>query len=317
MEHFVPAADEVWRLQNRDDTECRLFQSFCEEGHYGGRDRPSSTRQGIYACTPAGTFLGSLNHNRPERVVRMLRAALEKWESLDEEARFGTEPPPERPDDLSRPEDRYPEDGLVLRVHTRDLPRKGGDAPADWRASAWNVDFAWFRADEVRALFATTAAGEPGEPHAAPAKLASRLARCHLVDNVRGQTPALDARDVEAADWTTTLESLTDDVARIRIEGRSRTVKRGRWRVEGPGEDQVRDRELGFDARLLGWAEYDAEENRVTAFEMVAAGTRWGATRYNARADDQEPAPIGVAFTLAGDSAADRVAPASIWGYGW
>ena len=37
---FVPAADEVFRMQNLQtgtDPECRLFQKFAELGHYGGR----------------------------------------------------------------------------------------------------------------------------------------------------------------------------------------------------------------------------------------------------------------------------------------
>ena len=37
---------------------------------------------------------------------------------------------------------------------------------------------------------------------------------------------------------------------------------------------------------------------------MVALGTRWGGTQYNRRADDLEPGPLGVAFTLAGDTPA-------------
>ena len=59
MQRFVPAADEVWHLQNRKDAECRLFQAIAEQGHYAGRSRPSTTRQGIYACTPSGRFLAS------------------------------------------------------------------------------------------------------------------------------------------------------------------------------------------------------------------------------------------------------------------
>ncbi len=315
MKSFVPAADEVWRLQNRDDAECRFFQGFSEEGHYGGRKQPTTTRQGIYACTPSGKFLASINSNGPEHVARMLRKALARWETLSDEERYGETPPVARPEDLRRPEDNYPTDGLALRVHTRDLAR--ANAPKDWRSAAWNLDFAWFRADEVRALFADTAAGESGATRVVPAELSSRIARCHLLDNVRGQTPALGADDIESAELRTVLESVEAGIARIRIEGHSKTVQRGKWRIEGRADTDERARELGFDVKLLGWAHYDTKANRVTAFELLAVGVRWGATRYNARADDQEPAPIGVAFTLAGDAPADHVAPATIWGYGW
>ena len=73
-QHFVLAADEVWRLQGgRDsaawrerggsDAECIAFQDMAALGHYG--PGPGS-KQGIYACTPSGGFLASVNSNDPE-----------------------------------------------------------------------------------------------------------------------------------------------------------------------------------------------------------------------------------------------------------
>jgi hypothetical protein len=49
----------------------------------------------------------------------------------------------------------------------------------------------------------------------------------------------------------------------------------------------------------------------------VAVGTRWGGTQYNSRADDLDPAPMGLSFTLAGTSPAEHVPPAHVWDYGW
>src|SRR6185436_13026474 len=49
----------------------------------------------------------------------------------------------------SRWRNKYPEDGLVLVVTTRDLPRDGDAASC---SSDWNRDFAWFRKDEARAF---------------------------------------------------------------------------------------------------------------------------------------------------------------------
>ena len=70
---FVTVADEVGRLQRGDDAECRLFQGFCEQGHYGGRTLPTRTRQGIYAIAPSGRFLASINATQPDRIAAMLR----------------------------------------------------------------------------------------------------------------------------------------------------------------------------------------------------------------------------------------------------
>ena len=76
LEKFVTVADEVGRLQRGKDTECSLFQGFCEQGHYGGRKEPTNTRQGVYAVAPSGRFLASINTQSPERMADMLRTAL-------------------------------------------------------------------------------------------------------------------------------------------------------------------------------------------------------------------------------------------------
>ncbi|MCA9320039.1 MAG: hypothetical protein KDB53_04855, partial [Planctomycetes bacterium] len=112
--HFVPVADEVHRLQTGKDADCRLFQKISEQGHYAGRTRPSSTRQGTYAAAPSGVLLASINSRHPEAMAEMLERALNRWNELSEAERYG--------DDLSalesvwRWERNYPEDGLVLRV---------------------------------------------------------------------------------------------------------------------------------------------------------------------------------------------------------
>jgi hypothetical protein len=77
------------------------------------------------------------------------------------------------------------------------------------------------------------------------------------------------------------------------------------------------DQRRGYRGTLLGTATWNAKTGRYEAFEIVAAGIRWGATQYNGRHDDLDPAPIGHLFTLAGDTPAERVAPASYWSYGW
>jgi hypothetical protein len=62
--------------------------------------------------------------------------------------------------------------------------------------------------------------------------------------------------------------------------------------------------------RLLGKATFDMTKERFLTFELVALGTRWGSTQNNSRRGDLDEAPIGLLFTLAGDSPCERVAPA-------
>src|SRR5436190_6041428 len=84
---FVPAADEVYRMQNLrtgTDPECRLFQKFAELGHYR---RPGTSRQGTYCVSPSGILLGSINSNSPNRIAELLEQSLVKWGTLSREER--------------------------------------------------------------------------------------------------------------------------------------------------------------------------------------------------------------------------------------
>lgn len=61
---FVPAADEVWRLQRDDDPECRSFRIAVT-----GKIEPSrGSMQGIYVFSPAGHLLGRRNSNDPRQI---------------------------------------------------------------------------------------------------------------------------------------------------------------------------------------------------------------------------------------------------------
>jgi hypothetical protein len=309
---FVPATDEVFRLQNGSDPECQLFQKMAEQGHYGGR--PGSTRQGTYAAAPSGVLLASINSNDPGRIAGMLQRALDRWEKLSRDERLLPEDPTKRSASIRRAERFYPEGGLVLQVYTRDLPR---DTPGEgWRGKAWNQDYAWFTKKEVRQFLP----GHPrvGQKHDVPAELIRRIARCHLVDNVRGQTSPYDERHVEKALLGAEVTAVDGDVVALRLEGQTRAAAEGRWPVRGYRDSRgpaVQKR--GFETRLLGKASYDVKKERFVTFELLAVGTRWGATQFNVRSGDPGPAPIGALFTLAGDGPGERVAPAFFSRYGW
>jgi hypothetical protein len=312
LERFVPAADEVGYLQRVEGPEGELFRKVAEQGHYAGRTAPTNTRQGIYATTADGRLLASINHNDPARMAAMLAKAWAAWEALPAAERSSAD----GWDGLAgrrRLEDRYPAGGLVLRVTARDLPRK--EPPKDdWRAKAWNLDFAWFGAEEAAAL--VPAGTEVGTVREWPAALADRVVRLHLVDNVRGQTHPAEPQDLARARLTSTVTGVKDDVVTLRLEGEGRWEAKGREVIEGLSREPV-DVARGVEARLLGTATWDRTAARFTAFELAAAGLRWGATRYNVRHDDLAPAPIGFLLELASDAPHERVAPAAIWSYGW
>lgn len=290
---FVPAADEVHHLQMGNDPECLHFQKFAEFGHYGGRAR-SSTRQGTYAATPSGVFLGSINSNDPDRIREMMQRALAKWEKLPKAERLLPTDPKTQIPAIRRAERFYPTDGLVLYVTARDLPRE--TAPGvDWRARAWNQDYAWFTKAEARELL--PAQPDVGRKQELPVPIVHRIACAHLVDNVRGQTTPFEEAHVKKARLTSEVTAVDGTRVSIRIDGQTLTEDEG-------------TRKHGFDTRLMGRATYDLAKERFVAFELLAIGTRWGATQFNFRRGDVAAEPMGVLFTLARDTPSERVAPA-------
>lgn len=314
MSSFVPAADEVYRLQTGSDAECRLFQKFAEQGHYGGITKPSNTRQGTYAITPSGVFLASINSNRPEDMADMLRRALEKWKTLPRAERLGNGALPEPKAALSRAEQDYPEKGLVLQAYSRDLPRE--KSSSGWRGQAWNNDFVWFTQDEARQFLPQSVL--PGAVQKVPETLMRRLVRFNLVDNVRGQTGPFSEIDVKKAELTTTVEKREGDIATLKLEGESKASAEGVWSIAGYRDiNSPTPQKRGIETKLLGRARYDVKQNRFVSFEMLALGTRWGGTQYNGRHDDLSPAPIGYAFLLTDGTPAERVAPTHFSSYGW
>lgn len=305
---FVPVADEVSRLQRDQEPDCKFFQGFCELGHYGGKTKPSNTRQGIYAVTPSGRFLASCNTREPDVVLAMLAKARKAWDAMPAEQRRGPAAAL-APADVRRFEQLRPTDGLVLRVYSRDLPRQ--KVTAGWRGQAWNQDHAWFRRDEALAMVpeATVGAERPF-----PDEALLRLARVHLVDNVRGQTMAHGPQHVVARRLTARTVAVDGDVQSILLDGAVRIERVGTWATRGYGPDSAQ--RLGFDAQLLGAAKFDRKAQRFVEWKLLAVGMRHGATEFNGRQDDFGPAPMGVAFALQPDDAA-AVAPSMHWAYGW
>ncbi len=309
----MPAADEVSRLQRGQDAEGELFRKVSEKGHYGGREIPTNTRQGIYAMTPNGVFLASINHQDPARIAQMLTLALENWNKLTPEERLPklADIAPEKAP--VRFERFYPADGLVLRMTARDLPRTSATAD-DWRGQAWNTDFAWFRKAEVRSMLPEVLQDQMVQT--VPQALVARLVQQHLIDVVRGQAPPFEAKDVQEAKLITKISKVEGGVAIIRIEGRTMAATRGRWPVDGFKDmNAATEQTRGIELNFLGRAKFNLKTEKFEMFELVGIGSRWGATQYNGRADDRAPALIGFVFQMAKPN--ERVAPANYWGYGW
>ena len=287
-------------LQTGTDPECRLFQKFAEKGHYR---QPGATRQGTYCVSPSGVLLGSINSNDPKRIHDLLEQSLAKWATLSREERLLPTDPKEQAPQIKRPERYYPKDGLVLLVTSRDLPRDGEKleaeqpkpARADWRETAWNQDFAWFTKAEARQFL-------PAEPTVGakqdlPAPILNRIACAHLIDNVRGQTAPFNENQIKKARITAEVTKVDGNFVSLRLEGETSTA------MDAP-------RRHSLDMKLAGSATFDLVKGRFNAFELAAVGVRAGGTQNNGRRWDTDPAPLGILFTLAGDTPSERIAPA-------
>jgi hypothetical protein len=300
---FVPAADDAGALHrgHGDGADSELFRTIAEQGHFAGRVVPTDSRQGIYAATPAGRLLASINTTDPRRLEPVLETALARWRALSPDERRAAV---ELPDATARASRAGAMAGRVLRVHSRDLPRDGA-----WGGAAsirvGNQDHVWLSVGDVRSFLPVA----PRTRRRVSQSLVDRVARFHLVDNVRGQSLAFapDAT-LQAELWS---EVTADDgrSVTLRLEGHARAVERGAWPVRG-GVDvhEPAPQERGYDLTLAGDAVIDVEKGRFNRFELLAAGTRWGGTQYNRREDDLDPAPFGVVLVLAADGTAVRAA---------
>jgi len=311
-EQFIPVAENCSPLQRQRDAKGDFFRLIAEQGHYAGRTFPTDTRQGYYAFTADGTLLAARNSRDPRQMEEMLHTALRRWSVLADTDDADGSAPETLPDYAPARPSRYPEGGLILQLAARDLPRAVDTRKDDWRKSAWNLDYAWFSAEEARAIVPQPRL--PGSRQQLPREVIRRLARFHLRDFVRGEPPVWPEEAIRDAELESAILEVAGDerrLVRLALHGAVRLEWDWRWHDRQRDED--RHAESGFDAALYGEATWDESRGAFIAFELLAAGPRWGTGQYNNRADDLGPAPLGIAFTLAGDEPRDRTPPHTIY----
>src|SRR5437868_5918567 len=137
------------------------------------RKQEGNTVQGFYVAAADGTAYGWFNDRDVPEVTAFMNRAL---------ARFRAHPPPaveipaaDRVASISTPDPTT----SIVRVFTRIRPLPEG---ADSLNAGVGRDHLWIYADEVREMLAAGAGEFP-----LPRALAARIARFHLVDNVRGE----------------------------------------------------------------------------------------------------------------------------------
>ncbi|MGH2562659.1 MAG: hypothetical protein ACRDJH_26675 [Thermomicrobiales bacterium] len=305
-ERFIPVAENVSGMQVQDDAKGRFFRGVAHQGHVAQRmaDQPGElvSHQGSYCFAPDGAFLASCNSLDPREMERMMREGLARWEALHSDR---TREPATAGDAAPR-HDSFPADVQVLHVAARDLPRDVEPPDGDPRYQrAWNYDFAWITSSEVRAMVPAPRA--VGARTHAPWPVVRRLARFHLRDIVRGEPFIWPENAIERAELSSEIVAVDGRRIQLRFSGAARLS----WHVEFTRfrSDEFFSLPSGYDCVLQGEATWDDERGAFAAFDLLATGSRWGSHKFNGRLNDLGPAPLGIAFGLAGDSPWERTPP--------
>lgn len=301
-------ADEVHSLRTGTDDESRLFQRIFVQG-----ERNHAGHQGVFVMTPGGKLLTSATgYDNPDHIRLALEQGLQAWKRMSKSERLEGE----RLDAFTsqRAEGRYPTDGLVLRVISRDL--KG--APFAPRSERWSRTFLWFTRTEARSL--VPAELQSGMKCDWPKALALRVAQFALLDKgeVDGYTHPFAKEAVKEVHLQSEILSVKGDTMRLRITGETRTET-----ADAPPFFD-RDRSFrtaptrrGLAMTLLGTATFNKGTGRFTQFEMVALGLREGGAFVGRAEEDWSPALYGFSFTLGKETPAEQIAPEFFDQYGW
>jgi hypothetical protein len=306
-EHFVPVAIDINYTQYQKDAEGRLFRKIVEQGHYAGRTKPTNTRQGLYIATVDGTLLSSINTTTPRYVVGIINKALAKSEATAGQPieKFAEE---NKPDPNFSVE--FPEGGMILRETMRDLPRSDEPQHETWRH---NFDYVWLTSKEVASFIPSSPI--VGQTYQIPESFVNRFARFHLVDQVKGESPAWDRSAVKLANLNGEVTSVDGDRITVRLRGKARCTEAPSGEVN-PFTNQKVDQDRGIDLQIRGWLVFDRSTKSFVTFELLATGNRWGTTTYNFRQRDLGPAAIGFVFEMLPPTAENKTRPKFVkWGY--
>jgi hypothetical protein len=297
-EDYIAVAADDWYQRRRQDAEGEFFRSVADQGPRKGQG--GSTRQGIYCLTADGELLAYKNAGQNPDVMReVLQDGLNRWRRLPESRRrpgaVQVGPPGKIDEQYSR---TPPKNGLIVKVFTRELDPapETDDAPVCRSESAAARDHLWLTEREWKSLIPDNP--RLGQSTAFPPELAERIVRFHLVDNTRGEPPHWQRGQIRKSDFMLTVLETSPAGTRLKLEGTALLSTQA----------DVEQSDRGFDARLLGHIDYDAQSDRITRFDVVALGEHWGQGPYT-RGARPGRAPLGVAFELSEDTAAENAVP--------
>ncbi|MBW3576006.1 MAG: hypothetical protein KY450_14435, partial [Actinobacteria bacterium] len=109
-----------------------------------------------------------------------------------------------------------------------------------------------------------------GDTFDVPQPVLRRIMRYHLVDNTRGEPNFWSPEQLRQGELKATVEKADAKGMTVRLDGTA---------LLSTAPDPAAA-ERGYDAALLGYIAYDAAADRITRFDLVAAGDHWGEGAY-------------------------------------
>lgn len=280
--------EDSWNLERvKNSPEHLFFKQFGESMPKGDWHHPG-TKQGIYMIGPNAEYLEgkfAAGGNSSDIVARMNRA-LSRWESLRKEKGYANAPIPS----VKATHPPEVKGDLILRINSRDLPRRPGDqsgrrisdaerqnqtAWPDFTQWAWNES--WIGLPSAVAFVPNS-----DQPQQISASAVRAIARTALVDNVRGQNP--DWRDGD-------VKSVAITMQRIASRG-------GKQIIRYTGSAQITDGNKAYAPNCYGEGIYDPASRKFDSLDLVWLGIRTGAAQFNQRERDRAPAPMGITLSL-------------------
>ncbi len=247
----------------------------------------SNDSQGMYIVGADGTSYGYTNDHDPSNINEAMNRAL---------ARFRTHPP--HPVVISDAEVHAPyavappPKGAVVRVFTRITPLPPGCIGLNRSVGR---DYLWIYPGEIRAMLARVM--PPAQSFQLPSALILRIARFHLVDNVRGSPDMWGLKEIKQLHFDARVIRRTSQGADIFFTGRFALNHGGGKR--------------GYEGKIEGRFSLAAAGETITRFRALATGKAWGDGTYNPNAPKGRY-PLAIALVDASDPASRIVPPEAV-----
>lgn len=206
------------------------------------------TAQGFYVAGADGKAYGFNNNRTVDRVLGLMDKGLRE---------FKQDPPASielNSSDLSSSFQRAPSEPVeTLRIYSRIRPLPEG---CDELNKGIGRDTIWVYPGDLQEI-----AGKTGK-FAMPSAIAKRIARFHLVDNVRGEPDFWSDAQVKRIDVTVTAKG------------------NGAYAFSGPFAMETSDGARGLKGNLEGELKLDPSGEKLVRFKAYAEATAWGAGTY-------------------------------------